>query len=959
MSTFVHHNPLRGIRRTAYLVLLPAFLCTLFAASGGGHGALAQRRAAGSTPILITLNPAQGVPGDTTSVSACGFIESSTPTFTIAFGDITVARDIPGTPCAGGYYGFGTGTGQAPVQITIPASYGLGPQTIEVRAELVNDPQYVDTTYTVVVANVTSTATATTTATASGTTTPTYSPTSTPSARPTTAATATSTAQVPEPTSTATAIATATVSSTLPPSDTPTPPATSDPTFSPTATQRSVPANVQIATSTVTVTPIRSAPTATVMAALAGPASDTVITFEDIVPDKLNNLIRNPYHDRGVDFIRNPHGGFIDIPYVKGVGPGVAHSGNQVADFSVCNAEVCDSSVYGVFTSNQGHVQMYVGFDTEIETSTERFAQVTLTAYDRSANVVGQSPPTTIVPGVGVHTLLRLDSPSVSIASFLVKLDGQRQVAIDDLSFGPAPATPTVIPSPVLGMPAQGGCQPVPGSRIALTAVRLQSLRLSTAAPHHYKGGQSVLLHAANLPPNADMDLIFDGPRQSIAGAIHRPVGYSPALIRARTDGTGSLLATLRLPADLAYGTGSILLVPRLAPPGQAHSVPLRQWTFGTMPGDPELRITLDGPHGASPANLTVSYQAPVQPGAPAGQTVGQIAPAFGCTRRVDLQSSVDFQSVPEGQGQVNVSDGSGTVLATRTVFLQGGELAAISISFVGSPCPYRIDGLTDKLSGFALGSEEFGVFLSGQPALDSFNAIISQNGRPLDVDKTPLNVRFTLGADLPAPHTVLMHEDSARNGILFIDPLTGVAQCSQGPDGCKPTPSATWFVGNQDVGTLPPGDHLVRVAVGDDPSCATSYTIHVIGTPVIEASWSPQHRAAPLRRNTLYVSGRSFSPLIVHHYANGELSLFGNFEHIHVQQLANGPDCAVAAVFPLYFSGYSTPGSRPDGTFLDVAVDVTPCLDAHPTLPLIVSAVDTGTGAWSNSVTKYPLAHL
>jgi|GEM_PF-2944163 len=325
--------------------------------------------------------------------------------------------------------------------------------------------------------------------------------------------------------------------------------------------------------------------------------------------------------------------------------------------------------------------------------------------------------------------------------------------------------------------------------------------------------------------------------------------------------------------------------------------------------------------------------------------------------RRVDVHGSVDFQSVPEGQGQVNVSDGSGTVLATRTVFLQGGELAAISISFLGSPCRYQIDGLTDKLSGFALGSEEFGVFLSGQPALDSFNAVISQNGHPIDVNKTPLNVRFTLGADLPAPQTVLMHEDSARNGILFIDPLTGVAHCSQGPDGCKPTPSATWFVGNQDVGTLPPGDHLVRVAIGDDPVCATSYPIRMIGTPEIEASWSPQHRAAPFQRNTLYVSGRSFSPLKVHQDASG-VTHFTGYEAIHVRQSANAPDCAIVAVIPL-LSGYSTLGSRPNGTFLDVVVDVTPCLDAHPTLPLIVSAQDFDTEAWSNSVTKYPLANL
>ena len=624
MNTLIHQLARRGLGRTLSPVLLITLLCALLAPGGGGHRALAQRSASGFTPILMSLNPTQGAPGDTASVSACGFSETSTPTFTIAFADITVASGVPGAPCAGGYYGFGTGTGQAPVQITIPAGYGLGPQIIDVRTELVNDPQHVDTTYTVVAASPTSTATATTTATASATTTSTNSPTSTPTAGPTTAATVTLTAHLPDPTPTAMATATSTVSSTLPPSDTPTPPATSAPTFSPTATPRSVPANVRIATATATVTPIQSAPTAATVVIPTGPASDTVITFEDIVPDRAGNLIGNPYHAQGVDFIRNPHGGFIDIPYVKRVGPGVAQSGNQVADFSICNAEVCDSSAYGVFTNNQGHVQMYVGFDTEIITSTERFAQVTLTAYDRSANVVGQSPPTTIVPGVGVHTLLRLDSRSVSIASFLVKVDGQRQVAIDDLSFGAAPATPTATPSPALGLPVQGGCQPVPGFRIALTAVRLQSLGLSTSAPPHYKGGQSVLLRAGNLPANTDMDLIFDGPRQSITGAIHRSVGYSPALLRARTNGTGNLVATLTLPDDLAYGTGSILLVPRLALPGQAHPVPLRQWTLGTLPRDPEVRVTLHMPRGISLANLTVRYAVPVQ----SGMTVSAVSAA-------------------------------------------------------------------------------------------------------------------------------------------------------------------------------------------------------------------------------------------------------------------------------------------------------------------------------------------
>ena len=116
------------------------------------------------------------------------------------------------------------------------------------------------------------------------------------------------------------------------------------------------------------------------------------------------------------------------------------------------------------------------------------------------------------------------------------------------------------------------------------------------------------------------------------------------------------------------------------------------------------------------------------------------------------------------------------------------------------------------------------------------------------------------------------------------------------------------------------------------------------IVAPEIQAAWTAQHSAAAYYPDTLYASGRYFSPSGIGRSA----------VTIHVRHHGNGPDCASGIVLPDI-----TPGGHANGTFLDVGVVVGGCTNDYPTLPLVVVAQDLVTGTYANALTIYPPAYL
>lgn len=167
-------------------------------------------------------------------------------------------------------------------------------------------------------------------------------------------------------------------------------------------------------------------------------AQDVVITFDDL---PVGTVVTNQYHNKGVDFFGQPSGGLL--PVIAQVPPGEAHSGNQVANISTCEGcEFFVPFVTGRFTNTVEHISFFVGqFDGQPDS-----AQITLTAFDAGGTLLAQSAPATVTAGGGFNSLLSVEVALANIATFEVSartnVDDNKQLGIDDLTFGSTQASP-------------------------------------------------------------------------------------------------------------------------------------------------------------------------------------------------------------------------------------------------------------------------------------------------------------------------------------------------------------------------------------------------------------------------------------------------------------------------------------------------------------------------------------
>lgn len=254
-----------------------------------------------------------------------------------------------------------------------------------------------------------------------------------------------------------------------------------------------------------------------------------------------------------------------------------------------------------------------------------------------------------------------------------------------------------------------------------------------------YSGGQAVLLHADGLPRNANIDLIFTGPRTRAHGWSREPLDYSPASVHARTDASGHLLAGLRLPDDLTSGIGQVIAVPHtLGAQGSPVGVlTLSRWAFRTAPKAAGVRIVVKGRNGKPVPGATVLYK-PIDPSS--GHVVKG---ASGCTGQTAANGVVAFPNVPAGAGHVTVP---GAGVGTSTLAVPGNltVVGSITSPLPGNRCANRVDALYDVESGVdgALsGVGPFGYFVSGIPTPDIFLALVSRANSP-QISPEPIAAR-------------------------------------------------------------------------------------------------------------------------------------------------------------------------------------------------------------------------
>ena len=206
-------------------------------------------------------------------------------------------------------------------------------------------------------------------------------------------------------------------------------------------------------------------------------AADATIDFENLGPE---TTVTNQYADvggpgQGVVFGPLPGAagnGFR--PVVKSAPGGLAHSGTQVADVSLCNNGNCGGAEFyapgttGTFQSPRQKVSVRVGLDGPPVGGCggdQTFcANVTLTAFNANGDPVGTPSSATVQRGAGFHTLLSVEVPTASIRGFQIRgqdgADNNEAVRIDDLTFD-VPTTPpppdfTLTPSNTFLVMSQG-----------------------------------------------------------------------------------------------------------------------------------------------------------------------------------------------------------------------------------------------------------------------------------------------------------------------------------------------------------------------------------------------------------------------------------------------------------------------------------------------------------------------
>jgi hypothetical protein len=226
-----------------------------------------------------------------------------------------------------------------------------------------------------------------------------------------------------------------------------------------------------------------------VVAANAGAATTTTISFDDLAP---GTVVSTQYDPQGVDFASGIVGLNVYChPVVEAVASGKAQSGTQVADASCADGEFPDSSIMGNLSNSADQVSVYAGFSPSATPPSS--VSVTLTAYDVSGHVVNTSTQT-VTAGAGTHTLLTVSSGSPNIVAFDVT-SSQPSVSIDDLTFD----NPSGVPAD-FSIGAQSGLlEPVQGSSVEDTVV-IHRLNGSSGAITFSASGLPSGVHATFSP---------------------------------------------------------------------------------------------------------------------------------------------------------------------------------------------------------------------------------------------------------------------------------------------------------------------------------------------------------------------------------------------------------------------------------------------------------------------------
>jgi len=297
--------------------------------------------------------------------------------------------------------------------------------------------------------------------------------------------------------------------------------------------------------------------------------------------------------------------------------------------------------VSGTFTlTPRQHVKVYVG---EFEENVPNSAQLTMTAYDASGNLITQSHPVTVYPGAGFHTPLEVDSPTPNIASFEISGrapgpndngDVEKNLAIDDLTFD----NPTVVQPDFSLLPATSVIEVGPGQAV-----------VDGITINRYGGSSGDIQFAASgLPPGVTATF---APNPAGGASTRLIVTAAPD---APTTDTGSMTVT------------ATPLVPGAGPATRAITLDVQvrpDFTVG-VEGPTEVNLPYGGP-ALLASNITVpvtvtrqlAFQNPPidlsVSGLPAGVTASFDTPTVGAPPDGGLVNHVQLTLTAQPRQQI------------------------------------------------------------------------------------------------------------------------------------------------------------------------------------------------------------------------------------------------------------------------------------------------------------------
>jgi hypothetical protein len=180
-------------------------------------------------------------------------------------------------------------------------------------------------------------------------------------------------------------------------------------------------------------------------AAPASAATKTV-TFDDLPP---NTTVDTQYEASHGVYWNGPDAGDGLFPFTRDVAESIAHSGNQIADLSVCDPSPCPegftASAIGSLTTSASTIVVYVG---ALGPGTAPPSNVMLTAFDSAGGVVG-TDTTQVNEGQPIDQQLAVSLLSPEITSFEVNGEPYfNGISMDDLSI----TTPDAPPPPDIAL---------------------------------------------------------------------------------------------------------------------------------------------------------------------------------------------------------------------------------------------------------------------------------------------------------------------------------------------------------------------------------------------------------------------------------------------------------------------------------------------------------------------------